>query len=170
MGRDKAGLYRGSFTQAQWLAKLVMDVVGPRVIEVGGRATKCNYFLDKGMGPAFALHEAAMAGAFGDFGTVVVLPIDLYRLEETGLLWFVREVLRIPSVLMVDQSPSWATFGAPVEMLRQEPIGESLRTFTSQLRLLYVPSGLESQFYDSDHPWELPDSISQSYTASTSSA
>jgi hypothetical protein len=111
-----------------------------------------------------------MAGAFGDFGVVVVLPVDLYRLEATGVRWFVREVLRMPSVLMVDHSPSWATFGAPVEMFRQEPIGGSLRTFSSQLRLLEVPSVFVSQFYDSDYPWELPDSIGQPYTASTSSA
>ncbi|MCL5054168.1 NTP transferase domain-containing protein [Ferrimicrobium acidiphilum] len=162
MGRDKAGLYRGSSSQAQWLARLVIEVVGPRVIEVGGTAANCDYFLDRGMGPACALHEAAIAGAFGEFGVVVVLPVDLYRLEATGVRWFVREVLRMPSVLMLDHSPSWATFGAPVEMLRQEPIGGSMRAYTSRLRLLEVPSGLASQFYDSDYPWELPDSVGQS--------
>lgn len=170
MGRNKAGLYRGSVSQAQWLASLIIDVVGPRILEIGGRAANCDYFLDAGMGPALALHEAAMAGALGDHGTVVVLPIDLFGLEATGLRWFVRETLRMPSVLKVDQSPSWSTFGAPVEVFRQRPIDGSLRAFASYLRLLEVPPGLMPQFCDSDYPWELPDAIARAYTASTSSA
>ncbi|WP_298342460.1 hypothetical protein [Ferrimicrobium sp.] len=160
MGKDKAGLYRDCATQAIWLSLLVRQAVGPRVIEVGGTWTHGDAYLDAGLGPAFALHEAARAGALGHSGTVIVLPIDLYRLEATGLRWFVRESLRMPSVLVVDQTPSWVTFGAPVEILLRRPQDGSLRALTSQLRPLRVPLPLEEQFRDSDYPWELPTTVS----------
>ncbi|WP_298209773.1 hypothetical protein [Ferrimicrobium sp.] len=160
MRQNKAGLYHGGLTQAVWLSRLVKQVVGPRVLELGGSWTEGDSFLDTGLGPALALREAALAGALGWTGTIIVLPIDLYRLESTGLCWLVRETLRMPSVLVVDQSPSWATFGAPVEILLRGPTGGSLRALTSPLRHLEVPKPLEDQFRDSDYPWELPPTVS----------
>ncbi|MEX6429580.1 MAG: molybdenum cofactor guanylyltransferase [Ferrimicrobium sp.] len=159
MGRNKAELYRDSTSQVEWLVGLAQSVVGQRVIEVGSQAGGCEYFIDSGAGPAQALHEAASAGALGTSGTVVVVPIDLFRLEASGLSWLLREALRIPCVVVVDGSPSWTTFGIPVSMLLEPPVGGSLRSFASSLRRVEVPQPLAPQFRDSDYPSELPANI-----------
>ena len=156
MGRNKAGLYHDGLRQAQWLADLVSSVVGPRVIELGGNQTGCDFFLDAGNGPARALHEAAISGVLGNLGVAIVLPVDLYQLEATGVYWFVREALRVPCVAVVDGTPSWDILGIPVRLLQEAPPGDSLRHLASDLRHLEVPRSLAPQFRDSDYPRDLP--------------
>lgn len=156
MGRDKATLSRvNGVTQAHYLASLVAELEGVRGIELGPGVTGLAAHGDRGEGPAVALANAVAQGYLAA-RVLVVVPVDLFRLERGGLGWLVRQARQAPLVVRTPAGASWTICGGRVEALRWSGSVGSMRDLVRGWRLVAPPSGIAHQFLDADRPEELP--------------
>jgi len=156
MGRDKATILRSTEkTQAHYLAGLLTALDGMRGVELGPGASPLEAFDDPGEGPARALVYARDQGYLAA-RVLVVVPVDLFRLELGGLGWLVRQARQAPLVVAGPSGPSWTICGGRGEAFRWNPPGTSMRELVRGFRLLAPPLPLAHQFLDADRPEELP--------------
>ncbi len=154
MGFDKARLEVGGVAQAARIAGVAGALAG-RVVEVGGSSAGVERVADTGEGPHNAILLAVRELGLPRGELVVVLPVDLYALEASGLSWLVREVYRYPGLVMGSDRPNYAVFGAAAGYLARDPRPRSLREMAGGLRRLVPPAGLADQFSDADTRDEL---------------
>ena len=149
MGSDKASLEIGGVPQGMRMARIASTLAG-RVVEVGGSIAGVERIADRGEGPHNAVVLALGELALPRSEIVVVLPVDLFAMDNHGLSWLMREVHRSPGVLEGRDGPNYAVFGAPVGYLERRSNPMSLRDLVGGLRHIVPPAGLVDRFFDAD--------------------
>jgi hypothetical protein len=155
MGRDKASIPRASgVPQARHLGTLVTELAGVRGVELGPGVSGLAAHGDRGEGPAVALADAVARGYLAA-RVLVVVPVDLFRLERGGLGWLVRQARQAPLVVRIPAGVSWAICGGRVEAFRWGGPPRSMRALVRGFRLVAPPPGIVDQFLDADRPEDL---------------
>lgn len=156
MGRDKATIERHEgVPQAVYLGSIVTQHAGLRAVELGPGRSLLEAHPDAGEGPARALSQAAAEGLLVA-RLLVVLPVDLFRLEYGGIGWLVRQGRTAPLVVRGPTGPNWTICAGRPEAFNWGESPTAMRELVRGFRLVAPPRSIVDQFFDADRPEDLP--------------
>jgi hypothetical protein len=153
MGIDKALINIAGIPQAPRVGALLSNY---RAIELGKGLTGLEHLDDPGHGPHQALSTFAQSRYLSDGSMLIVLPIDLFGIQASGINWMVRTMARVPGVVVVDGRPNYSVFAMPAPVLQaRSRFCTRLADLTAGLARIEPPSHLVHQFRDADTPTDL---------------